>query len=199
MTTRTKFLVMFAGIGIAIVSFVIGRWRGAVSESEKLMQEEMSRYEKFASMDRAVLQTFPVQSNTMLSGTYLMQVWFPKSQVGTQEVILHCENGQISVPAPNTFSRSQSAQMLSVTGNVVSWTQEGAGYEANPKYVGLVDGDEMWGRIYGWGPGDESVGLWRIYPKPNKSGQPDRAANGSELIRLGINSTSSAATSRRTP
>jgi hypothetical protein len=102
----------------------------------------------------------------MVSGTYLMDVWFPGTQLGTREVALRCENGQLSVPAPNTFSRSQGAQMLSVAGNVVSWTEEGALYEANPKYVGLIDGDGMWGRIYGWNPGDQSVGLWRIYPKP---------------------------------
>jgi len=163
---RRRLVFIFIGVGLASVSFVVGRWCGSVSTSEKLMQEEMSHWDQFAAMDRAVLQTFPTRSNTMTSGTYLMQVWFPKLNLGTQEVVFHCEHGQISVPAPNTFSRSGGAQTLSVTGNVVSWTQEGALYGADAKYVGLVDGDGMWGRVYGWNPGVQSVGLWRIYPKP---------------------------------
>jgi hypothetical protein len=163
---RRRLVLISLGVGLAAVAFVVGRWCGSVSTSEKLMQEEMSRWDQFALMDKTVLQTFPARSNTMTSGTYLMQVWFSKMNLGTQEVVFHCENGQISVPAPNTFSRSRGTQTLSVTGNVVSWTQEGSLYEANAKYVGLIDGDGMWGRVYGWNPGDQSVGFWRIYPKP---------------------------------
>jgi hypothetical protein len=165
---RRGLVLILIAAGLTGVSFVIGRWCGRVSTSEKLMQEEMSHWDQFAAMDKAVLQTFPSRSNTMTSGTYLMQVWFPNLNLGTQAVVLHCENGQITVPAPNTFSRSGAAQTLSVTGHVVSWTQEGAGYEANPKYVGIVDGDGMWGRVYGWNRGVQSVGLWRIYPKPTQ-------------------------------
>jgi len=165
---RRSLLLVFIGLalaGVSFVSFVVGRWCSSFSASEKLMQEEMRHWDQFAAMDKIVLQTVPTSSNTMTSGTYLMQVWFPKLNLGTREVVLHCENGQISVPAPNTFSRSGGSQALSLTGNVVSWTQEGALYEANAKYVGLVDGDGMWGRVYGWGPGEQSVGIWRIYPK----------------------------------
>ena len=165
MTSRRVDLLILLGIGITIVSFIIGRWWGSTSESGNQIQAELSRYDPLANLDMAVLQTLPVRSNTMTSGTFLREVWFLKSLHWTNEVVLHCENGQISVPAPNTFSRSGDAQSLLVTGNVVSWTQEGALYEANPKYVGIVDGDGMWGRVYGWNLGDQSVGFWRIYPK----------------------------------
>ena len=165
MTSRRVDLLILLGIGITIVSFIIGRWWGSTSESGNQIQAELSRYDPLANLDMAVLQTLPTRSNTMTSGIFLKEVWFLKSQHWTNEVLLHCENGQISVPAPNTFSRNGNAQSLSVTGNVVSWTQEGALYEANPKYVGIVDGDGMWGRVYGWNLGDQSVGFWRIYPK----------------------------------
>jgi hypothetical protein len=160
-----KLVIIIAALVVTVFSFVLGRWWGSMSTSEKLMQEEMRHWDQFAAIDKAALQTLPARTNKMTSGAYLMQVWFPKLNLGTQEVVLHCENGQISA---DKFSRSGAAQTLSVTGNVVSWTQEGAGYEANPKYVGLVDGDGMWGRVYGWGAGDQSVGFWRIYPNPSQ-------------------------------
>ena len=114
-----------------------------------------------------MLQSLPLRSNTMTSGTYLVDVWFPASKLPTREIVLHCENGQINIPA---FNRNGGPQTLPVNGRVVSWTQEGAGYEANAKYVGFVDGDEIWGRVYGWNPGNQSLGFWRNYPKLNKSG-----------------------------
>jgi hypothetical protein len=192
-----KLILTSIGVGVVMVSFLIGRWWGSGSAAERLMQEEMMRYGKFSDLDRSVLPSVPARSNVMTSGAYLMDVWFSGTHLGPREVNLQCENGTISIPAPNTFTRSGGSQTLSVKGSVVSWTQEGAGYEANPKYVGLVDGDEMWGRVYGWSPGDQSVGLWRIYPKPSKTGQQDGAANGSQPIRSETNRTSSAAGSRR--
>lgn len=167
------------GVGLAVLSFFIGRWWGGASATEKLMQEEMIRYGKFANLDRTVLQGFPARSNAMTSGTYLMEVWFPDgAHPSPHEVKLRCENGKIVVPATNSFTRSGGPLTLSVTGNVVSWTEEGALYEANPEYVGLIDGGEMWGRVYGWNPGDQSVGIWRMYPKPYKTGLPSATGSG---------------------
>ncbi len=132
-----KLILTSFGVGAVALSFFVGRWWGSGIASRKLMQEEMMRYGKFADFDRSVLQSFPARTNVITSGAYLMEVWFPGTHLAPHEVNLHCENGQISVPAPNTFSRSGGSQTLSVTGNVVSWTQEGAGYEANPEYVWL--------------------------------------------------------------
>jgi len=161
------------GIVIAVVAFVVGRWWEGTAARTKAMQEEMSRMDRLAEFDKNMLQNLAVRSNVLTSGTYVMQMWFLSSsqsnsrpqQPGTQEFALHCENGQTIVRARSGFTRDGSSRTFIITNNVVSWTQEGAGYEANAKYVGIVDGDEMWGRVYGWGPGDQSVGFWRIYPK----------------------------------
>jgi len=138
-----KLILISIGVGVVVVSFFIGCWWGSGSAKGKLMQDEMMRYGKFADLDRSVLQSFPTHSNFITSGAYFMDVWFPGTHLAPREVILHCENGQISVPAPNPFRRGGSSQTLLVTGNVVFWTEEGAGYEADPKYVGLIDGEEI--------------------------------------------------------
>src|SRR5262245_11800132 len=143
---KRRLVLLFIGVGIAIASFVAGRFIGSVSASEKRMSKEMNRLNQLAELDKTALQTFPVRSNTMTSGTYLMQVWFPKSQLEPRAIALRCENGQITVPG-GTFSRSGGAKQLAVTGNVVSWDQEGALYQMDAIYVGLVDGNEMWGRV----------------------------------------------------
>jgi hypothetical protein len=161
-----KVILIFLGVATAGLSFIIGTWWEGASTSEKLMPEEMKHWDQLATLDRDLLKRFTVRSNTMTSGTYLMDIWFPQSTLPTQQVVLECEHGQITVAA---FSRNGGNQKLSIDGNIVSWTQEGAGYEANAKYVGLVDGNGMWGRVYGWNPGDQSVGMWRIYPKPSDS------------------------------
>ncbi len=188
-----KLILASIGVGAVVVSFFIGRWWGSTSAEVELMEDEMRRYDKFADLDRSVLPSFQTRSNVITSGAYLMDVWFPGSHLAPREIILHCENGQITVPAPHTFNRSGGSQTLVVTGIVVSWTQEGAGYEADPKYVGLIDGSEMWGRVYGWNPGDQSVGLWRIYPKSNKTDQQAGPATGSQPIPSETNRTSQAA------
>jgi hypothetical protein len=42
------------------------------------------------------------------------------------------------------------------------------------RFVGLIDGDGMWGRVYvepgqGWREGDPPVyGVWRLHPKSGK-------------------------------
>src|SRR5438105_2525138 len=102
-------LILIA-VGIAVVSLLIGRRCGRTAAEVKAIRDEMKRVDQFAELDRTVLQTFPARTNAMVSGTYLMQVWFPRSQLGTQEVVLRCENGHITVPAPNRFNRSGSAQ-----------------------------------------------------------------------------------------
>jgi hypothetical protein len=196
-----KLILTSIGVGVVVVSFLIGRWWGSAGATGKLMQEvmqeEMMRYGKFADLDKSVLQSFPARSNVVTSGAYLMEVWFPGAHLPPHEIKLRCENGKISVPATNSFTRSGGSLTLSVTGNVVSWTEEGALFEANPEFVGLIDGDEMWGRVYGWNPGDQSVGIWRIYPKVDTSGQLGDAANAVKPFSSETNRTPSTAGSPR--
>lgn len=189
-----KVTLILPGFAIAALSFLAGRWWGSSGTSDKLMREEIIRWDQRAALDRSVLQSFPVRSNTMVSGTYLMDVWFPNSKLPTREVVLECEHGEISAAA---FSRNRERQKLSVDGSVIYWSQEGAGYEADAKYVGLVDGGEMWGRVYGWNPGDQSVGLWRVYPKPSHSDQTDGARIRSQSVRPETNRVSATAGSAR--
>jgi hypothetical protein len=169
--TMRKSILILSGVGVAWLSFVVGRWWGDANASERLMHEEMSRWDKFAALDTNVLQSFPARRNTLASGAYLMDRWFVGHQRETWELALRCENGQVTVLGTNSFNRSRAPQSLSVNGNVISWSGEGILYEANEKYVGLIDGSEIRGRVYGWNPGDESIGLWRIYPKPLNSEQ----------------------------
>ncbi len=164
-----KLTLILSGVAIAGLSFLIGQWWGSASASERFMREEMRRWDKLATLDKSMLLGFSARSNNMGSGTYLMDVWFPGLQLPTREIALQCENGQLSVLA---FNRSGGSQTLSIVGNVVTGTQEGALYGPDAKYVGLLDGEGMWGRVYGWNPGDQSVGFWRVYPKPKKIGQP---------------------------
>ena len=50
--------------------------------------------------------------------------------------------------------------------HVVSWFEEGVLYDAGVKYVGLVSGDEMFGRVYNYSQErNGEVGFWRIYPE----------------------------------
>src|SRR5436305_13049503 len=96
-----KLILASFGVGVVVVSFFVGHWWGSRSAARKLMEDEMLRYGKFADLDRSVLQSFPARSNVITSGAYLMEVWFPGTHLAPHELILHCENGQISVPAPN--------------------------------------------------------------------------------------------------
>lgn len=49
---------------------------------------------------------------------------------------------------------------------LVSWRIEGRGYDVGTEYVGTVQGDFMWGRVYNHGEGTgEEFGFWKLYKK----------------------------------
>ncbi len=152
---------IFFVIAVAVISYFAGKWCGGMRVSERAMKEQMRNWEQFAKVEESVLPTLPAHTNTMKSGNYIMQMWFADGTILSNAVSLTCANGQVRAAK---FKRNGDSEILVNSGSVASWTEEGAGYEANAGCVGVVDGDSMWGHIYGWNAGKQSVGLWRIYP-----------------------------------
>ena len=93
---------------------------------------------------------------------------FPGKPPATEEVVLAFTDGRLTLPQSAKPHRNGMAETLVQNDNVVSWHCEGTMYEADAECVGIMDGNLIWGRIYGWNPGEEAIGVWRMYPKPAK-------------------------------
>lgn len=97
-----------------------------------------------------------------------METTFPGKPPTNCVLQLVFSNGQFALPKPAVCQRAGMHDTLVQNNNVVSWYNEGVMYEANAECVGLIDGNMIWGRIYGWNSGDESIGVWKIYQTPNE-------------------------------
>ena len=118
-----------------------------------------------AEFDRQTLAMISTKSNALISGTYSMTTWLPGNPAQVHELFLTVSNGIPIFSPTNAGHRNGMADTFTVNGKVVSWHMEGIFYEGNAEFVGLIDGNEMWGRVYGWNPGTEEIGIWRLSPK----------------------------------
>jgi hypothetical protein len=156
-------LVAVIGIG-----YLAGVFHESLRSSEQAMSERMHHWDQLADLDRTFLKTISAATNNLTSGNYLLEFWFPHHKPRVEELTLQIQDGKIIFPAPKSPGRAGIAETFSMAGNVVSWLDEGALYEADAKFVGIITGTEIYGRVYGWNSGDESIGWWRIYPKTSR-------------------------------
>lgn len=153
---------------VILILLVAAYWVGFVRASIIERDRDFVHWRRLAELDRSFLKTVVARPNKLTTGDYVMETHF--LGVPPKVDILHLEfsNGRLVPPAsspPMEQRRTGMSDTFKVDGNVVSWYYEGILYEPLAECVGVIDGDTAWGRIYGWNIGDESIGLWRLYPK----------------------------------
>ncbi len=177
MKKKIIFSLVFAGL--IIFAYCIGEIKGSGEAREERTRFDLAHWKKLAALDRSFLTNIVTQTSALKSGTFIMEVTFPGRPTTNITLDLVFSDGKFDMPK-RAVNRAGLSDTLVQKGSVVSWMNEGVLYEANAESVGLIDGDVIWGRIYGWNPGDESIGVWRIYPKPiGKTSQPTAAASPS--------------------
>lgn len=175
---KRKIINIVMAVGLLIIAYGVGSCRASYYASVNQMNRDFDHWKKLAELDRSFLTNVVTRPSALTSGTYVMETTFPGKTPTNWVLQLVFSNGQFALPKPTVQRRAGMADTLVQNGNVVSWCHEGIMYEADAECVGLIDGDAIWGRIYGWNPGDESIGVWRIYPQPAESGAnqvPDTA------------------------
>ncbi len=183
MKTKHKVIFTVLVLGASVVAYCVGYLRGFFVVSESWTNREHEHWVQLADLDRSFLTNVTARPSALTTGTYVLETQFPGKPPKIDLLSLTFTNGQFALPKPVEVQRNGMAETLIQNGNVVSWHYEGILYMANAEYVGLIDGDTAWGRVYGWGSGDESIGNWRLYPKAATAGTnnivaPTRAPDG---------------------
>lgn len=162
---KRKVIIIITVIAALAAAYSIGYSKSSVDSSINQMNQDFENWTQLAELDKSFLTNIVTQSSTLKTGTYVLETRFPRKPPKTEVIDLVFSNGQFALPKPTEPHRNGMADTLVQNGNVVSWHHEGIMYEANAECVGLIDGNMIWGRIYGWNPDDESIGVWKLYPK----------------------------------
>jgi hypothetical protein len=160
-----KVIIGCAFLLIGIIGYFVGVLYEGGATSAEAMKQDLRLRKLWADSDEVFLQRIST-SNSLVSGSFVMETWFPDQVSTTNQINLQIVEGKVVFPSsgmPQT-NRDGMAETFFMLNNVVSWRQEGIMYEGNAEFVGIVSGDGMWGRMYGWNPGEQAIGFWRIYP-----------------------------------
>ena len=168
-----RILLIVSIFALLALAYGIGYYRAGYQAGVRQMNEDLEHWEQLAKLDRVFLTNIVTRSNALTTGTFVLETSFPGKPPWTEVLSLTFSNGVFALPKPVQPQRAGMAETLVQNGNVVSWLDEGILYEANAEWVGLIDGNKIWGRVYGWNAGQESIGFWRIYPAPASSAAND--------------------------
>lgn len=168
-TVVRRIAVVCAVLGLLAVAFWCGRSTGFHTATTQATRQQAKRdlalHDRLVELDRSLFAQVAASPNKMTSGRYTLET----SLAGTTtaaSVDLDLVDGQLR------RITSLHVQDIQQTGTVVSWEQfPGADADEGPsaRYVGVIDGDEMWGRVYvkpgeGWHEGTPpAYGVWRLY------------------------------------
>jgi hypothetical protein len=152
-------------IGVLVllgIVFWIWKFEGADAQSKQRTLHDLELHKNLLELDRSFLTNLPCASNALTSGNYTLDVCLAGQSEKLTNVLLGVSNGQIT---------NSPLLDLVQNGNEVYWVQYD--YDQGPfqEFVGLIDGDAMWGRVYvapgqGWRQGEPpNYGVWRMTPK----------------------------------
>ena len=165
--TPIKIVVIGAVLALFAMAFVTGRVIGIRSTSDLQSKRELELQDKLFELDQAFLKDVVTRPNTMTSGRYTLEIKLAGQMKKISVVELEFAKGKLvklsKLPIENIENIVQ-------TGNVVSWTQYDMDKGPIARFVGLIDGNVMWGRVYvgpgsGWRDDERPAhGVWRLYP-----------------------------------
>ena len=147
----------------------------SIRRSNAAMDEHDFRVSDVPAAELKFLKT--LDSSTLLppnlqSGTHILKIRMPSGKVTSSTLEIPFEDNQFAFKASDNPARTRMEESALIEGHVVSWHQEGALYDTGVKYVGVVSGRQMFGRVYNYVQTPQGeVGFWRIYPQPPVRGE----------------------------
>lgn len=171
---KRKIITIGAVLALLVVAYLVGQHNGQHKDSrdaaERQMKHDLELCRKLVELDRSFLANVLTRPNALTSGTYMLETTFPDRPPEALVLVLNFSNGQLlteyQTVGQNLVTHGFTQQGTLVSGTVYDM-DEGPGRE----YVGVIDGDMMWGRVYqlpgqGWREGEPpAYGVWRLCPK----------------------------------
>jgi hypothetical protein len=157
-----RILLIAMGLSLLVAAYIAGYLKATFDDGNAAMHH----WEQLAELDKSFLKNVVASPNKLASGSHVLEIHYPGLPPRFDYLDLTFTNGRLTQPDSAEPHRAGMGETFQVEGNVVSWHYEGIMYEANTEFIGIIDGNMAWGRVYGWNPGNESIGNWRLYPKP---------------------------------
>ena len=162
-------------LGLLITAYIVGQSNGSDSAIRQQMKRDFLLHKTLMALDKSVLTNMTVRASTLTSGTYVLETRFTDecSQVPLDIVFT---NGEWLIKTQTTVAGYllTSGQPFKQDGKLVLGSMFDIEKGPTREYVGLVDGNMAWGRVYqepghGWREGEPpAYGVWRLYPKSEK-------------------------------
>ncbi len=157
-------ILMCMGIGLMIAgaAFWYGRDVGSDRAVKQRITRDMMQHHQLLELDRTFLARMGVQPNALVSGRYLFAKTLAGETTSVTPVEITVTEGQLRIVSGIT------AGNFNQTGNVVTWQYVGNEMPV-AQYIGVIDGAELWGRIYvepgqGWHEGvPPNYGVWQLH------------------------------------
>ncbi|HXI85790.1 MAG TPA: hypothetical protein VNL17_17055 [Verrucomicrobiae bacterium] len=165
---QKKIVAVCAVLALIAIIFWVGSYYGADSRSKLQTKRDLDLHKKLVELDRSFLTNVVTRPNTMTSGSYVLEIQFTGKPEKTAALELEFSNGQLIKMSKLPI------QDLVQTGSVVSWMQYDEDEGPSARFIGLIDGNGMWGRVYvepgqGWREGDPpAYGVWKLHPESGK-------------------------------
>lgn len=156
-------LVGLVLLGLAVVgSHELGRSHGAEEQVARRLAQDLAQHERTLAVEAWFLEGARTSPSTRGSGRWTLEVHMADTPPRTVAIEVEVEDGRIvRLEAP-------TIENVRLEGSRVTWDEHGEDDEApRRRFVGVVDGDEFWGRVLqppgqGWHEGEPAViGAWR--------------------------------------
>ena len=165
---KRKIIGVCAALALLTIAFWIGRASGINSASELQTKHDLELHKELVGLDQSFLTNVVTRPNTMTSGLYTLELQFAGKTKQVSELRLEFSDGKLVKPSQLPI------QDIVQVGSVISWEQYDADEGSSTKFIGLIDGNVMWGRVYqepgrGWKQGEPpAYGVWFLHPKSDK-------------------------------
>ena len=170
---KQKIIVVVSVLILLVTAFLTGRRSGmhvAIEQQTKQqLQRDLQLHRELVELDRLFLPNIPVSPNTMTSGSYTLETWIAGKPEENSVLKMEFADGKLVKLPPRV-----PIQDIQQTENVISWERYDMHEGPSAIFIGLIDGNEMWGRVYvepgqGWREGEPpAYGVWRLYRTANR-------------------------------
>jgi len=170
---------------LAVITYWVGRFVGAESASKSRTKRDVTVHTELVKLDEMFLTNVVTRPSTLATGFYRLETKLAGKPTITSRMDLEFSNGRLTKISGNV-------QNIVQTGSVVSWEQHDRNKGPSARFVGVIDGEMMWGRVYvapgqGWREGDPpEYGIWTLRTasadaksKPESVGSGESSSNSS--------------------
>ena len=169
---KRRIMLIGAVLILLVIAYFTGQSDGSDREVKQRIERDLELHGKLVELDRQFLASVATRPNALVSGKYALETRIAGGTTTVSLVEIELSEGRLRKLT------GECIQDMAQTGNVVSWEQGTMDETPFARFIGLIDGDGMWGRVYvkpgtGWHEGDPpKYGVWRLRRQPEANEEP---------------------------